>query len=254
MVGSLAAGRFHDRVVIITGALGGIGSASALRFAEEGARVVLTDLPEAVRDNGARMIAACKSAGAPDAIAIPCDVSSEGDVSYTTDETLQRFRRLDVVVNNAGFMLFKTIRDFSAAEWQKLLGVNFMGAVFFTRQALQRMKSGGAIVNVSSVHAVQTSPLVAPYAAAKAALVSLTRSTAIEGRDLGIRANAVMPGAVETAMLHANPNLASGGEVLPFPPGQPRDIAAVIAFLASDEAAFVSGSAFAADGGRLALL
>jgi NAD(P)-dependent dehydrogenase (short-subunit alcohol dehydrogenase family) len=96
--------------------------------------------------------------------------------------------------------------------------------------------------------------LVAPYAASKAALVSLTRSTAIEGRELGIRANAVMPGAVETAMLRSNPNLATGGETLPFPPGQPRDIAAVIAFLASDDAVFVTGSAFAADGGRLALL
>src|SRR5215469_11433507 len=222
MVGSLTTGRFQDRVVIITGAMGGIGSATALRFAEEGARIVLTDLPETARERGAKMIESCKSRGAPDAIATACDVSSEDDVLRATNQTLQRFGRLDVVVNNAGFMLFKTIREFSASEWQKLLGVNFMGAVFFTREALKHMKPGGSIINVSSVHAVQTSPLVAPYAAAKAALVSLTRSSAIEGRQLGIRANAVMPGAVDTAMLHANPNLATGDEVLPFPPGRPR--------------------------------
>jgi meso-butanediol dehydrogenase / (S,S)-butanediol dehydrogenase / diacetyl reductase len=254
MVDQPRTGRFQDRVVIVTGALGGIGAATALRFAEEGARIVLADLAEVIRDGGAKAIDACKAAGAPDAIAIACDVSSEDDVLRTTGQALERFGRLDVVVNNAGFMLFKTIRDFSASEWQKLLGINFMGAVFFTRQALKMMKPGGSIVNVSSVHALQTSPLVAPYAASKAALVSLTRSTAIEGRELGIRANAVMPGAVETAMLRSNPNLATGGETLPFPPGQPRDIAAVIAFLASDDAVFVTGSAFAADGGRLALL
>ena len=247
-------GRFRDRVVIITGAMGGIGSATALRFAEEGARLVLTDIADVISSGGEKLITQCKSSGAPDAMAIACNVSQEEDVANAADQAMRRFGRLDVVINNAGFMLYKPIRDLSTAEWQKLMGVNFMGAVFFTREAFKAMKGGGAIVNVSSIHAVQTSPLVAPYAAAKAALLSLTRTTALEGRESGIRANAVMPGAVDTAMLRASPNLASGEEKLPFPPGQPAEIASVIAFLASDDAAFVTGSAFTADGGRLALL
>ena len=192
--------------------------------------------------------------GAPDTLAVVCDVSREEQVVSVVARAMRQFGRLDVVVNNAGFMLYKKIRDFSAEEWHKLMGINFMGAVFFTREALKVMKPGGAIVNISSIHAVQTSPLVAPYAAAKAALVSLTRTTAIEGRDSGIRANAVMPGAVDTPMLHASPNLANGDEKLTFPPGRPDEIASVIAFLASDDAAFVTGAAFTADGGRLASL
>ena len=249
-----APGRFDGRVVIITGAMGGIGSATARRFAREGARVVLCDTADAIGRDGGVLAETCKSSGAPDALAIVCDVSREEDVATAVRQATARFGQLDVVVNNAGFMMYKPIRDFSGAEWQMLMGVNFMGAVFFTREALKVMKPGGAIVNVSSIHAIQTSPLVAPYAAAKAALISLTRTTAIEGRENGIRANAVMPGAIDTAMLRASPNLASGDEKLPFPPGQPAEIASVIAFLASDDASFVTGSAFTADGGRLALL
>jgi NAD(P)-dependent dehydrogenase (short-subunit alcohol dehydrogenase family) len=110
-------------------------------------------------------------------------------------------------------------------------------------------------VNVASVHALQTTPLVASYAAAKAALLSLTRSIAIEGKSKGIRANAVVPGAIETAMLRTNPNLASGAEVIdPSEVGRPDDVAAAIAFLASDEAVFITGAALSVDGGRLARL
>jgi len=250
----VTAGRFRDRVVIITGAMGGIGSATARRFAQEGARLILADIADAVGQTGSALAADCKVLGAPDAISVVCDVSQEEQVVHVVARTMRQFGRLDVVVNNAGIMLYKKVRDFSAEEWHRLMGINFMGAVFFTREALKVMKAGSAIVNISSIHAVQTSPLVAPYAAAKAALVSLTRTTAIENRDQGIRANAVMPGAIDTPMLQASPNLASGEEKLPFPPGRPDEIASVIAFLASDDAAFVTGAAFTADGGRLAQL
>jgi NAD(P)-dependent dehydrogenase (short-subunit alcohol dehydrogenase family) len=114
------------------------------------------------------------------------------------------------------------------------------------------MKPGGAIVNVASIHAVETEPDVAPYAAAKAALVSLTRSAAIEGKPLGIRVNAVLPGAVDTPMLWANPNVKSGVERIDKADvGSPDDLAAAIAFLASDDAKFVQGAALVVDGGRL---
>ncbi|WP_263486624.1 SDR family oxidoreductase [Mesorhizobium sp. ESP6-5] len=117
------------------------------------------------------------------------------------------------------------------------------------------MTQGGSIVNISSVHALETTPHVAPYAAAKAALLSLTRSTAIEGRARGIRANAILPGAIDTPMLWENPNIKSGVETIsPEDVGKPEQIAAAAAFLASDDAAFVNGAALNVDGGRLARL
>ena len=117
------------------------------------------------------------------------------------------------------------------------------------------MKPGSSIVNVASVHAVETSPLVAPYAAAKAALLSFTRTSSIEGKPKGIRANAVLPGAIDTPMLWDNPNVKSGAEVIDKADvGKPEEVAAVIAFLASDEASFMTGASVNVDGGRLAKL
>jgi NAD(P)-dependent dehydrogenase (short-subunit alcohol dehydrogenase family) len=117
------------------------------------------------------------------------------------------------------------------------------------------MGQGGAIVNIASVHAVMTTPNVAPYAAAKAAMLSLTRSAAIEGKAKGIRANAILPGAIDTPMLWSNPNLKSGAEKLdPKDVGKPEDIAAAVAFLGSGDAAFVTGASLEVDGGRLAQL
>ncbi len=114
------------------------------------------------------------------------------------------------------------------------------------------MQSGGAIVNVSSIHAEETTPLVTSYAAAKAALLSLTRSAALEGKPKGIRVNAVLPGAIDTPMLWENPNVKSGIETInPADVGKPEDVAAIIAYLASDDAAFVQGAMVRADGGRL---
>jgi NAD(P)-dependent dehydrogenase (short-subunit alcohol dehydrogenase family) len=135
------------------------------------------------------------------------------------------------------------------ADWQKVLGVDLFGAVHFTRQAFLTMETGGAIVNVASIHALMTSPLMAPYAAAKAARVSLTRSASIEGKPKGIRVNVVLPGAIDTPMLWDNPNVKSGAEKIdPSMVGKPEDIAAAIALLASDDAAFVTGTALRVDG------
>jgi NAD(P)-dependent dehydrogenase (short-subunit alcohol dehydrogenase family) len=114
------------------------------------------------------------------------------------------------------------------------------------------MKNGGSIVNVSSIHAEETEPLVAPYAAAKAALLSLTRSASLEGKAKGIRVNAILPGAVDTPMLWDNPNVKSGQEKIEqHDVGKPEDIAAVVVFLASDDAEFVPGAQLRIDGGRL---
>jgi meso-butanediol dehydrogenase/(S,S)-butanediol dehydrogenase/diacetyl reductase len=241
--------RFRDKVAIVTGAASGIGLATAKRLGSEGARVVIADLKGDAAEKSADSV---RQAGAPDALGMACDVSSEAQVAATVKTAMDRFGRLDVVVNNAGLMTFKSLEDLTPEDWQKVLNVDLFGAVHFTKQAFLTMKSGSAIVNVASIHAVMTEPLVAPYAAAKAAVVSLTRSASIEGVAKGIRVNVVLPGAIDTPMLWDNPNVKSGAEKIdPSVVGKPEDIAAAIAFLASDDAAFVTGTALRVDGGRL---
>ena len=241
--------RFTSKVVIVTGAASGIGLATATRFGSEGARVVIADRDAA---HAATAADAVKAAGAPDAWGAACDVSDEGAVTACVEETMKRFGSLDVVVNNAGLMTFTPLTDLTGDDWRRVLGVDLFGTFYFIKQAFQHMQPGGSIVNVSSIHAIETEALVAPYAAAKAAVVSLTRSAAIEGKPRGIRVNAVLPGAVDTPMLWDNPNVKSGVEkVDPSMVGKAEDLAAAIAFLASDEARFVQGTTLVVDGGRL---
>lgn len=250
----IAKGRFQGKVVIVTGAAGGIGAATARRFAAEGAALVLVDLSTAAAKRQAVM-EVCRADGASDLLGLDCDVSREDDVAAVMKTAMAHFGHVDVVVNVAGYMAFKLIQDFSGDEWRRLMDVNFMGAVYFTQAALRVMKPGSAIVNISSIHAFQTTARVAPYAAAKAAVASLTRSTAIEGKVLGIRVNAVAPGAIDTQMFRTSPTIASGEETVPDSMlGQPESIAAVVAFLASGDAGFMTGSVVTADGGRLSSL
>ena len=237
-----------NKTAIITGAAGGIGLACAQRLAAAGASVVLTDI------DAARLEAARLQIAGPVATTI-CDVGSESAVAQAVQCALDRFGGLDIVVNNAGLMTFKPIAEQTEDDWLRILRVDLLGAVFFTRQAFLYMRTGGAIVNVASVHAIETEPLVAPYAAAKAALLSLTRSASIEGRERGIRVNAVLPGAIDTPMLWDNPNVKSGVEKIDKADvGTPDGIAAAVAWLASPDAAFVNGVALPVDGGRLARL
>jgi NAD(P)-dependent dehydrogenase (short-subunit alcohol dehydrogenase family) len=244
--------RFGDRVAIVTGAASGIGLATAKRLGSEGARVVIADVQADKADRAAQEVIA---AGAPGAFGSRCDVSDEGQVESIVGQTIQRYGRLDIIVNNAGLMVFKPLEEHTAEDWLKVLRVDLLGAFFFTKQAFLRFTSGGAVVNVSSVHAEETTPLVSSYAAAKAAVVSLTRSAAIEGKAKRIRVNAVLPGAVDTPMLWENPNIKSGLEqVSTTDVGKPENIAAAIAWLASDDAAFVEGAALRVDGGRLSRL
>jgi NAD(P)-dependent dehydrogenase (short-subunit alcohol dehydrogenase family) len=241
--------RFENKSAIVTGAAGGIGRAIATRLASEGAQVVIADLAQ----QAAQKAADCIGNGA---IGMVCDVSDEAQVAACAAETVAAFGRLDVVVNNAGLMTFKGLDEWNTEEWLKVLKVDLVGAAMFTREAFRHMGSaGGAIVNVASIHALQTSPQTAPYAAAKAGMLSLTRTTSIEGKSRGIRANAVLPGAVDTPMLWENPNIKSGAETIDRDDvGAVADIAAAVAFLASEEARFISGTTLIVDGGRLARL
>lgn len=242
----------QGKAVIVTGGASGIGAATARRFARDGASVAVADL----NASKAREVAeALHSGGAGKAVGIACDVSREDQVQATVQEVLRQFGRLDVVVNNAGLMVFRPLEEVTTEDWQRTLGVDLLGAFYFIREAFRHMHEGGAVVNVSSVHAVETTPLVAPYATAKAALLSLTRSAAIEGAPRKIRVNAILPGAIDTPMLWNNPNVKSGAEIIDRATvGRPEDVADVIAFLASDEAHFVQGAAVRVDGGRLSRL
>ncbi len=245
----MAGSRFDGRVALVTGGASGIGLATALRFGAEGARVVVVDLDA---ENAGAAATAVRETGAPDASGVACNVAAEDEVDAAVAATLARYGRLDVIVNNAARMNFRPLAEQTRADWLAILEVNLLGAFYFIRAGLRTMDTGGAIVNVASVHALATSPLVAPYAASKAALLSLTRSAGIEGARKGLRINAVVPGAIDTPMLWGNPNVQSGAEKIDLADvGKPEDVAAAIAFLASDEARFIQGSALRVDGGRL---
>jgi len=244
--------QFEGKTIIITGGAGGIGRATAIAFAREGGHAVIADLDQ----HGAETVASSiRSENGPEPLAVGCDVSDETSVASAVDAALAKFDRLDVVVNNAGLMVFKPITKLVSEDWLKVLHVDLLGAFYFTKQAFLKMKNGGAIVNISSVHAIETTPLVAPYAAAKSALVSLTRTSSLEGADKNIRVNVVLPGAIDTPMLWNNPNVKSGVEWIDKSRvGKPEDIASAVLFLASKNARFIQGSALLADGGRLDLL
>jgi NAD(P)-dependent dehydrogenase (short-subunit alcohol dehydrogenase family) len=241
--------RFTNKTVIVTGGAGGIGLAIAQRFSAEGANIVLADISVEQLDKAVAQIATTNNRKP---LLQPCDVSNEEQVKATVTNAIEHFGTLDIVINNAGLMIFKKLEEHTTEDWNRILNVDLLGAFYFTKYAFLHMKKGGVIVNVSSIHAVETTPMLASYAAAKAAIVSLTRSSAIEGKEKEIRVNAILPGAIDTPMLWENPNIKAGLEqVSKDSVGKPEDIAGVTAFLASDDAAFVQGTMVEVDGGRL---
>lgn len=244
--------RFRDRVVLITGAASGIGLATARRIGSEGGRVILVDRDSRKLEEAEIDVKASSAAGVLTSV---CDVKEAEQVKATFSRSLSHFGKIDAIVNNAGVMIFKPLVEHTVEDWTKVLSVDLVGAFLFIQHGFLVMQPGSCIVNVSSVHAVETTPLVASYAAAKAALLSLTRTAALEGKAKGIRVNAVLPGAVDTPMLWDNPNIKAGLETIHADDvGQPGDIASVIAFLASADSSFVQGASVRVDGGRLAAL
>jgi NAD(P)-dependent dehydrogenase (short-subunit alcohol dehydrogenase family) len=242
--------RFENKVCLVTGSGSGIGRATALRFAREGGRIAVVDLKP---EGGSETVKQIIDSGR-EAIFAQADVSNEQQVRRAVDAAVARWGRINVVVNDAAMMTFKPVLELEVADFDRVLAVNLRSVFLFCKFAGAHMPPGSAVVNVSSVHAHETTPRVAPYAASKGGMEAFTRSLAIEWEPRKIRVNCVAPGAVDTPMLWNNPMVKGGRESVKGEVGEPEDIAAAIAFLASDEAKFVNGTTLVVAGARLDIL
>ncbi len=242
--------RFTDKVCLVTGGGSGIGKAACERFAREGGKVAVVDLKE---DHGNQTVQAIQAAGGQ-AIFAKADVGNPNDIKTSINAAVDKWGRIDVVVNDAAMMTFKPIVDLPDEDWDKVLGVNLRAVFLYCKYSVPHMKPGSAIVNVSSVHAHETTKNVVPYASSKGGMEAFTRGASEELAAKRVRINCVAPGAVDTPMLWNNPNVKSGVEKVKGAIGKPEDIAAAICFLAADEARFITGTTLVVDGGRLDIL
>ncbi|PRY47337.1 NAD(P)-dependent dehydrogenase (short-subunit alcohol dehydrogenase family) [Spirosoma oryzae] len=241
--------RFTNKVCIVTGATSGIGRATAERMGEEGGKVVVVGRAD---DRGHEVVQYIVDKGS-DAFFADIDLSDPSLIQNVVDETIARWGQIDIVVNDAAMMTFDPIVDLSLEDWEKVQTVNMRSVFLLCKLTIPHI-NGGAIVNVSSVHAFQTTANVVPYAASKGAMEAFTRGLSLENDIAKVRVNCVAPGAVDTPMLWDNPNVKSGKEKITGAIGKPEDIASAICYLASDEARFINGTTLAVDGGRLAQL
>ena len=240
---------FTNKVCIVTGATSGIGRATAEYLARQGGTLLLVDKDE---DRGPELVKILRDQGTQ-AQFVPVDLADATAIEAVVGQALTRWGRIDVLVNNAAMMSFKPIVELSVEEWDQVQAVNLRAVFLVCKYCIPHMQ-GGAIVNVSSVHAHQSTANVIPYASSKGGLEAFTRGVATEYPMDQVRINCVAPGAVDTPMLWENPNVKSGQEKVEGVIGQPMDIAAAICFLASEEARFINGTTLVADGGRLAVL
>ena len=185
---------------------------------------------------------------------VAADVGKSEQVQAAVQAAVSRWGHIDVLINNAATMSFEPLLELAEEDWDRVMDVNLRSVFLFCKYGVPHMPPGGAIVNLSSVHAHATTKGVVPYAASKGAIESFTRGFSEEMLERRIRINCVAPGAVDTPMLWDNPNVKSGVETIDGAVGWPDNIAAAIAFLASDEAAFITGTTLIADGGRLGSL
>src|SRR5579884_4278010 len=249
-------GKLDGRVAFVTGAGRGIGAATALRLAEDGARVVLADLDLDGCQQGVAEIERVGSQG----LAISCDVTDKAAVESAMQQGVDHFGKLDILVNNAGVLRDNLIFKMSDDDWETVINVHLKGAFLCSRAAQAHMvkQRYGRIISLSSVSALGNRGQV-NYSSAKAGLQGLTRTLAIELGPFGITANAVAPGFIDTEMTRAtarrqglNPDdvIANASKNIPVRRvGQPRDVANVICFLCSEEAGFVNGQIIYVAGG-----
>ena len=246
--------KLQDRVALITGAGSGIGRATAVRLAQEGARIGVADINPTT---GVETVQIVRNQGG-EAFLIQADVSKVADCERIVAEVAARYGGLNILVNNAAIMLEKTAVDTTEEEWDRLIDVNLKGNFFCAKYAIlqfRRQGAGGAIVNMASVNSFFAEGGIAAYCASKGGIAQLTRALAMDHSIEGIRVNAICPGWIETPM-NANffalgphireqaARLHAIGRV-----GQPEEVANAVVFLVSDEAAFVTGSMLVVDGG-----
>lgn len=254
-------GAFDGRLAVVTGGAAGIGAASARGFAREGAAVAILDRDGA----GAHALAdALRRAGGA-AEALEVDVSDPTAVAVAFATLVDKHGRLDVLHANAGVEWTKTVEDTEPDEWARVLGVNLTGVYAAGREALRVMKARGhgAIVVTASPHATRTVPDAGAYATSKGGALALTKAMALEGAPVGVRVNAVVPGAIDTPMLRREAAVAADPEeqarrFAAMQPvgrlGRPEEVAEAVLFLASDRAAFIMGATLHVDGGQDAAL
>jgi glucose 1-dehydrogenase len=248
--------KLQNKVAIVTGAATGIGQGIAARFAAEGAAVVVDYVGKpGAADQTLNLV---KQAGGR-AIAVEADISNPAQVQALIDTTVKTFGKLDIFVNNAGIEFKHPFTEFPVEQFQKIIAVNLIGPFLCCQAAAKQMikqGGGGRLINISSVHEDLPMPTNAPYCATKGALRMLTRTIAVELAPHQITVNNIGPGAIFTpidADVEANPELEKAlmAEIPLGRWGKPQDVAAMAAFLASDDGAYCTGSTFFVDGGML---
>lgn len=251
--------KLAGKKAIITGGAGGIGSATAKRFAEEGAAVAILDLDKAKAEAVANEI---RLAGG-EAIAVGLDVSSETQVISAVQEVLEKFGRIDVLFNNAGIARRTTAVETKVEDWDLSFAVNVKSIFLMSKHCIPHMEAqgGGSIINTGSGWGLKGGAKALPYCATKGAVVNMTRAMAIDHGAANIRVNSVNPGDTDTGMLREEAKQIGWTESAFLEDakdrplkrmGQPSEIAAAVLFLASDEASFVTGAALVVDGGGIA--
>lgn len=238
--------RFDGKVVLVTGGRSGIGLACASRLAADGARVL-----------------SAQRKPAADFETIEADLADTSVPEQVVSECVKRAGRLDVLINNAGLMEEALVADTSLDSWQRTLALNLTAPFLLIKHALPHLKGGGAIVNIGSIEGLGSNPRHGAYCASKAGLHGLTRAVAVDHGPDGVRCNAVAPGWIDTELntdfIESMPDPAAfrekiGGLHPVGRTGMPEDVAALVAWLASDDAAFVTGQIYTVDGGRMAKL
>ena len=250
------AARLQGKVAFVTGGGSGIGAATVMRFAQEGATVVICGRRREPLDE---VVAAVLAAGGK-AEAVVADVSDEAGFTAALEAPAERHGGLDILVNNAMAYTWGGIEDMTTADWHANFKTSVDGTFWGVRTAMRLMKAkGGAIVNVSSICGSLGTPWMSGYSAAKAAIDNFSRAAAAEGAAHGIRVNVVIPAVVETpataGMLSDEASRKNTEKLIPMGRvGQPEELANAILFLASDEASYITGASLPVDGGRSAVL
>jgi NAD(P)-dependent dehydrogenase (short-subunit alcohol dehydrogenase family) len=253
--------RLDGKIAVVTGAAGVIGSATIRLLAERGARIVAVDRREQDLQTAIKDLPA-----SADAFAVAADVTSEDEVAEYVRATVDKFGTIDVFYNNAGIEGdIKPITEYSLESFRKVIDVNVVGVFLGMKHVLPVMlkQNKGSIINTASIAGLMGSPLIAVYSASKHAVIGLTKTAAWECTGTDVRVNCVCPGLIESRMLSTILQGRSGGNAPPpndkiverIPArrlGQGSEVASIVAFLASDEASYVSGSAYTVDGGRTA--